>query len=60
MGHNQVNTYAAFVNADWQVLSNLSLTGGARYTYQYRDYLGCLFDPERAILPPLWPPPPPS
>jgi outer membrane receptor protein involved in Fe transport len=44
MGHNQVNTYAAFVNADWQVLSNLSLTGGARYTYQYRDYLGCLFD----------------
>lgn len=44
MGHNQVNTYAAFANADWQVLPNVSLTGGLRYTYQYRDYLGCLFD----------------
>jgi iron complex outermembrane recepter protein len=44
MGHNQVNTYAAFANADWQVTPKLSLTGGARYTYQYRDYVGCLFD----------------
>lgn len=44
MGHNQVNTYAAFANVDWQVLPKVTLTGGVRYSYQFRDYVGCLFD----------------
>jgi len=44
MGRNKVNTYAGFANADWKPLNNLTLTGGLRYTYQYRDYVGCLYD----------------
>jgi iron complex outermembrane receptor protein len=44
MGRNKVNTYAGFANADWKASSNLTLTGGLRYTYQYRDYVGCLYD----------------
>lgn len=44
MGRNKVNTYAGFGNVDWKPTGNLTLTGGLRYTYQYRDYVGCLYD----------------
>ena len=41
---NSADTYAAFGNVDWKIVSGISLTGGLRYTRQNRSFSGCLYD----------------
>ncbi len=44
VGQNKVDTYAGFGNVDWEIIPTVTLTGGVRYTWQNRDYRGCLYD----------------
>jgi outer membrane receptor protein involved in Fe transport len=44
VGANTIDTYAAFGNVDWEIIPDVTLNGGLRYTWQNRDYTGCLYD----------------
>jgi outer membrane receptor protein involved in Fe transport len=44
IGANKVETWAGFANVDWHVTPDVTLSGGARYTWQDRRYVGCLQD----------------
>ncbi len=44
VGANKIDTYAVFGNVDWEVVPDVTLNGGLRYTWQNRDYVGCLYD----------------
>lgn len=44
VGANKIDTYAVFGNVDWEVVPDVTLNGGLRYTWQTRDYVGCLYD----------------
>jgi iron complex outermembrane recepter protein len=37
-------TYSAFAGGDYEILPDLRVEGGIRYSKQNRDYAGCLFD----------------
>jgi iron complex outermembrane receptor protein len=39
-----VETYAGFADADYSLTDTVTLTGGARYTRQARDFEGCIAD----------------
>lgn len=44
IGHNSIDTYAAFGNVDFKVTPTVTLNGGLRYTWHNRDFNYCLYD----------------
>lgn len=44
ISNNRINTYAVFANADYPILSNLSLQAGVRFTQANRSNEGCTVD----------------
>ncbi|WP_332817423.1 TonB-dependent receptor [Sphingopyxis sp.] len=41
---NKIRTYAAFGNIDWEVVPDVTVQAGARYSDQHRAYEGCTYD----------------
>ncbi len=40
----RINTYAGFANIDWDLVDNITVQGGIRYTDQKNRFEGCVYD----------------
>jgi len=43
-GEQEAESASAFISSDWKLAPTLTLTTGARYTRETRDFIGCTYD----------------